>query len=51
MPKLNNFVISSEPHFVKWDEDVCPKAQDKEDVGNGKGNYKVMACISDKPRS
>ena len=43
-------MISSEPHFIKGDEDVCPEAQDEEDVGNGKGNHKVRACIPDEPR-
>ena len=45
-----NGMIFSKPHFIEGDEDVCPKAQDEEDVGNGKGNYKVMACIPDEPR-
>lgn len=40
----------SKPHFVKGDEDVCPEAQDEEDVGNGKGDHKVRACIPDEPR-
>lgn len=43
-------MIFPEPHFVKGDEDVCPEAQDEEDVGNGKGDHKVRACIPDKPR-
>ena len=42
-------MISSEPHFIKGDEDVCPEAQDEEDVGNGKGNHKVRAFIPDEP--
>ena len=42
-------MVFSEPHFIKGDEDVCPKAQDEKDVGNGKGNHKMMAYISDKP--
>ena len=42
-------MVFPEPHFIEGDEDVCPKTQDEEDVGNGKGNYKVRACISDEP--
>ena len=43
-------MISPEPHFIEGNEDVCPEAQDEEDIGNGKGNHKVRACIPDKPR-
>ena len=46
----NTIVVSPEPHFIKGDEDVCAEAQDEEDVGNGKGNHKVMTYIPDEPR-
>lgn len=43
-------VVSPEPHFIKGNEDVRPKAQDEEDVGNGKGDYIVRTRIPDEPR-
>ena len=43
-------MISPEPHFIEGNKDIGPKAQDEEDVGNGKGDHKVMACIPYEPR-
>ena len=42
-------MVFPEPHFIEGDEDVCPKTQDEEDIGNGKGDHKVRACIPDEP--
>ena len=42
-------MIFSEPHFIEGNEDIGAETQDEEDVGNGKDNHKVVACISDKP--
>jgi len=42
-------VISPEPHFIEGNKDIGAEAQDEKDIGNGKGNHKVMACIPDEP--
>ena len=42
-------MVFSEPHFIKGDEDICPEAQDEKDIGNGKGDHKVRACIPNEP--
>ena len=44
-------MVFSEPHFIEGNKDIGAKTQEKEDVGNGKGNHKVRACIPDEPRS
>ena len=43
-------MIFSEPHFIEGNKDIGAETQDEEDVGNGKGNHEVVACIPDKPR-
>ena len=39
----------SKPHFINGNKDIGSKAQDEEDVGNGKEDHKVMAYVSDEP--
>lgn len=42
-------MIYFKPHFVKRNEYIGPKAQNEENVGDGKGNYKMRGYVSDKP--
>ena len=42
-------MVFSEPHFIKRNKDIGAKTQEKEDVGNGKSNHKMVAYISDEP--